>query len=172
MITYETNILLCGHLRVRYPSLWPLRVKDFSLLSLNSQILFSMVTYKSNICFHGHLRVKNLSPWPLTSQISFSMTISSQIFVAMFLKVTMEYNISYLSDHGFPYSTNTLMSLIVGGHISVLAEKNFQKWQFCEINWNILKKTKRDEAIKWYFLHSPGQEEHFKLHFTLLPKVF
>ena len=26
--------------------------------------------------------------------------------------------------------------------------------------------------MKWYFLHTPGQEEQFKLYFTHLPKVF
>ena len=31
---------------------------------------------------------------------------------------------------------------------------------------------KRDEAMKWYFLHSSGQEEQFKLNFTPLPRVF
>ena len=34
------------------------------------------------------------------------------------------------------------------------------------------EKTIRDEALKWYFLNSPGQEEQFKLYFTPLPKVF
>ena len=28
------------------------------------------------------------------------------------------------------------------------------------------EKTKKDEAMKLYFLHSPGQEEQFKLYFT------
>ena len=34
------------------------------------------------------------------------------------------------------------------------------------------EKSKRGEAMKSYFLHSPGQDEQFKLYFTPLLKAF
>ena len=57
------------------------------------------------------------------------------------------------------------MSQKVGGKISVLAKKN-AKMAILQDKWKNFEKTKRDEAMKWYLSHTPGQEEHFKLYFT------
>ena len=48
MVTYQSNIWVHGHIRVKYCSPW----------SLKSQILFSIVTYKSNIGLNCQLWVK------------------------------------------------------------------------------------------------------------------
>ena len=58
------------------------------------------------------------------------------------------------------------MSLIVGGHIRVFVEKIAKNGDFMRLIERFWKKNKRGEAMKWYFLHSPGQEEQFKLYFT------
>ena len=55
---------------------------------------------------------------------------------------------------------NTLISLIVGEGVSLAFGKN------CQNKLKSFGKTKRIEALKWYFLHSPGQEEQFKLYLT------
>ena len=52
----------------------------------------------------------------------------------------------------------TLMSLIVVVNIIVLAEK-LPKMAILRDKFKDFEKTEWDEAMKWYFSHSPGQEE-------------
>ena len=57
------------------------------------------------------------------------------------------------------------------GNISVLAEKLPKKAILLD-KLKDFEVTNKGEAMKWYFLHSSGQEEQFKLYFTPPQKIF
>ena len=74
---------------------------------------------------------------------------------------------------GISITNNTLPCLIVGGGGSFtdFAEKR-PKMAISEKIIKDFEKSKRVEALKWYFLHPPGQEEQFKAILYPLPWVF
>ena len=63
---------------------------------------------------------------------------------------------------------HTLLHLLSGRGILPI----FQKITIFRDKMKDFEKTKRDEAMKRYFLHSPDQEEQFKLYFTPPPQSF
>ena len=77
MVTYESNIVLHGHLRVKYLTPW----------SHTSQMFFSMGTYELNIVLRSRLRVKYFIPWSLMSQILECKSFMSQILYSMVTKL-------------------------------------------------------------------------------------